>query len=316
MDVRDLTLLNKQKRKILICIILLVLSAITTLFFLINNHGIVLAFTLPVCIALTIITAVSMGKVEKALILYVLSQFPDWKEEEHTRKKDNNLRKVFEEKKLFYALLPVYRNKSDASISDIFSSNNGVLNKYIAQIEYSEYEEHTKKDRHGRRETTYKCTYSFEAPMLAVQNSKDVRSMTYFQTNNYPPKTKKEIIEEKSELELQKVEMNGAAEYNIDVYTDNKDVAEKLATKELFIALQTIKRQFDLYYVKAVFSNDYIVFLLRDKNIENSARWLFPLFIKIPFFKSIDYPLLDKAASNFKALTDLADKAESFTKNI
>ena len=188
-----------------------------------------------------------------------------------------------------------------------FSYDNDTLNKTITQIQYLDASK-------GSNKNNRKPMFQFFAGMITVRNSKNLNSITCFQTNNYPEGTDNDIINEHSELQLPKIELGEAYQYNIDIYSDNQSVAEKLATTELFSVMQSIKQQFNLYYVKAVFYNDYIIFVLR----HNGWGFLkYPTFsIKIPIFQNIDYPLLEQAVNNFKLLTDLANQAPEFTKNI
>lgn len=316
MNFEEISKLNKMKMIGAVSIIICALIPLCcfALYFMGKIRFFSLWISVPISLAIFFLLGTSLFKVEKEVLNYILAQFPDWNKEKKEDK--NNFRNDLFSNNVFPALLPVYNNKRDLDISDVFSRVNDSLEKSISQIEYCEGEEFTKKDRDGHRKKEYKITYDFVAGMICVKNSKNLNSITYFKTNNYPKGTKKEIIEEKSKLVLPKIENYTAADYNIDVYGDNPAVAEKLASKELFETLQNIKRELNLLYIKAVFYNKYIFFILRDKNMETGINWVFPLFISIPFFKSIDYPLLNRGVSNFKLLTDLADKAPDFTKNI
>ena len=259
-------------------------------------------------------------KVEKILVPYVLSQCPDWKMIVSVRKniqfnkKDQwNTELIPPKEIMLSAILPIYIvpivnvsffDSLTLSLKNAFSCDNDSLTKAITQIQY------ISKAERRRGEPLLQ----FYAGIITIKNSKNLGSITYFQTNNYPNGTDKNIIKEKSELELPKIELAEANQHDIDVYSNDKNVAEKLATPELFSTIQNIKQQFNSYYVKAVFYNDYIIFVLRND------RWGFlkyPTFsIQIPLFKNIDYPLLEQAVNNFKLLTDLANQAPEFTKNI
>lgn len=314
MDLRELKKLNKQNRKFLIMFLVSILFVIVCGYCVIKQVYFAVAwFSVPAALVALVIGCFSLNKAEKALLDYVLSQFPDWQEKsKKTNKNDYDLRDyLVSNKNIPISILPVYNNKKDLHIMDTFFYDL----KNISKINYSEYEEHIRKDKNGNRTVTHKCTYEFEASMISVKNYKSLNSITYFQTNNYPPKTDKKIIEEKSKIALPKVDLPNTFEFNIDAYTNNTTVAEKLASKELFSAMQSIKEQFNLFYVKAVFCDDYIFFLLRDRYID-TFKYLFPLCIKFPWFKSIDYPLLDRAVNNFKTLTDLANQAPKLTENV
>ena len=320
MDLRELQSINKYKNRFTVLFILDMLMALVFISCLVISaladkvgSCIAIAFLFStVALVILIIGFFSLNKAMDSLLSYVLSQFPDWKKESKTNKPNYDLKAdLLLNKNLLLSILPVYKKKQELRIMNNFFNDL----KSISTIYYSEYEKHTHKDEDGRIKTSHEYTYEFEAPLIAVKNTKNLNSITYFQTNNYPQKTDKEIMNETSTLALPKTDLPNTAEFNIDAYTNNTNVAEKLATKELFSTMQNIKEQFNLFYVKAVFGNDYIFFILRGKN-RNSFKWIFPLYITIPWFKSIDYPLLDKAVNNFKLLTDLANQAPEFTKNI
>ena len=324
MNVQDLQKLNSGRRKSLLCIILTVMCFICCMFcFIFANkiplEGLFITLLIIAMMVFTVLAIVTAGKIEDALTSYAISQCPGWEELSHYREdRKKFIKKTFLRDMMFQTIFPVYHNKyaedDEPYYEKISFHNDNDSSKCITEAEYCEYERHTYRDKKtGKTEEKYEVTAQFNADIILIKNTKNLNSVTYFRTNNYPAKTDKKIIEERSKLELPKIELANAAENNIDVYGNNPSVAEKLATKELCSALQSIKEQFKPYYVKAVFYNDHIIFALRNAD---RFREVFPLYIKIPKFKSIDYQLVEQAVNNFKTLTDLADKAPEFTKNI
>lgn len=293
----------------------IVISAFT-LFFMGKIDFFTLWISIPAAAIISFFAIGSLGKIKRTMVSYVLKQCPDWEKED--KKEENSLQKVlFSDENVFSIILPIYNNKKeDIDISEVFCHRNDILRKNIAKIEHKEQKKIIKKDENGHENVHYKTIYQFAATMIAVKNPKNLNSVTYFKTNNYPDGTSKKIMEEKSKLVLPKMELPNAMKYDIDIYTDNQTVAEKLATQELFETLQNIKKRLNLLYIKAVFYDDNIFFILRDKNMETSSAWTFPLFIKISFFNNIDHPLIDQAIDNFTVLTDLANRALEFTQNI
>ena len=324
MDLQDLQELNKHRRKFTIFVMLSIICTIAfVLCFIFANRipkvGLFIALLIIASLVSFIISMFALNKVDSSLLAYVLSQFPGWEKFRgiHDKKK-KFMNELVARKVLFSTVFPEYHNKyredDEPTYEAIFTNNENNLTKLITEVEYCEYErrEHRNK-KTGKTEDKYITTAQFNADIIIVKNTKNINSITYFQTNNYPEKTDKKIMEEKSKSELSKIELTNASENNIDVYGNNPLIAEKLATKELCFALQNIKEQFKSYYVKIVFYNDIIIVVLRH---EDRFSGSFPLLIKIPWFKSIDYPLIEQAVNNFKMFTDIANQAPEFTKNI
>lgn len=321
--IQELKKLNREKNKIFIYPTVILIIFISLLVYKVINikPDLILAILLLIMVVLPLFMSYFfIRKAEKILVPYILSQCPDWKmivsvskNMKFTKKEQWNTELIPPKEIMLSSILPIYIvpivnvsffDSLTLSLKNAFSYDNDSLTKAITQIQY------ISKAERRRGEPLLQ----FYAGIIAIKNSKNLSSITYFQTNNYPNGTDKNIIKEKSELELPKIELAEAHQHNIDVYSNNKSIAEKLATPELFSIIQNIKQQFNSYYVKAVFYNDYIIFVLRND------RWGFlkyPTFaIKIPLFKNIDYPLLEQAVNNFKTLTDLANQAPEFTKNI
>lgn len=243
-----------------------------------------------------------LSGIQKNLVPYVLSNFPDWKlaiPRQFTKRRGPwNAEILPPQEFVFSSILPGYN--AMFHLTDAFSSEDTL--KSISQIQYAEISKRVDK------KPIYIST------LINVKTSKDLQSTTHFKTNNYPQKTNKDIIQEKHKIELPKIELSNAKENNIDVYSDNQTIAEKLATPELFSAMQNIKEQLNLPYVEAIFHDDKIIFVLRHKGYNMLDYQGF--FIHIPLFKSIDYPLIEQAINNFKTLTDLANQAPKFTENV
>ena len=323
MQPKEMKELNKEKNKVFIYpAIVLIIFICLSIFKIIPVK---IDFILVVSIAIIMVLPVLMfhffvRKVEKILVPYVLSQCSDWnmdvsfsKNLDFKKNTEWNTDLIPPKEYMLSTVLPVFvlplvniklfDSQLLLSLRNAFSHNNDTLKRTITQIQYI-----------SRSSGKGKPVLQFYAGMISVRNTKNLNSITYFQTKNYPKGTDKDIIKEKPELELPKINLADAYQYNIDVYSNNQSVAEKLATQDLFSTMQSIKQQLNLCYVKAVFYNDYIMFVLR----HNGWGFLrYPTFsIEIPVFKNIDYPLLEQAVNNFKALTDLANQAPEFTKNI
>lgn len=319
MNIDELKKLNKEKMKIPIYSVIVIITSISLLIFgKIPQKVALLGLLVSVIFLPLLLYYFFTRKLEKVLVPYVLSQCFDWNmaisiTHEKTLTKNNPWGSGLlpPEDIMFSNVLPVYVSPilnitiaMDLFIRDSFAYDNNV-DKTISQIQYLS-RNNSRNSRNNR--------FSFYAGIIKVKNNKNLGSITYFQTNNYPKGTEKYITKENAKLELPKIEVPEAYQYNIDVYTDNPSIAEKLATQDLFITMQTVKQQFNLKYIKVIFANDYTIFVLRH------SGWGFlsyPTFgIKIPLFKDIDYPLMDRAVNNFKTLTCLADKATGFIKDI
>ena len=316
MDIPELTKLNKLKKKasfylVLVCLFIAVWIG-ELIFSIISG----LSSKLMIIYFILLIPIVFFGyfyvrffaPIQEALYSYIESQFPNWKKDDDAAK-NKKLRET-----LFEVVLPFYDDgKRDlAQRGSCYSFNNDSLKRSITQMCYTETVKHTVTDSKGHRSEETYITHNFTFGMIFTETQKELNSTTYFQTNNYPKKTPKEIMEEKPNIELPKVELPDAALYNIDVYTDNKTTAEALASKELFEILQNLKEQFNLYYVRAVFYHNYIFSILR----HNKSFDLEPFFVNIPRFKNIDFPFIEKVVNNVKILTDTANQAEDFIRNI
>jgi hypothetical protein len=140
----------------------------------------------------------------------------------------------------------------------------------------------------------------FSALLLTIKTDKNLNSITYFQTHF--------AWKEDSNIKLSKINLDG----NIDVYSNNEDVAKKLLTPQLKETLNKLKKQFKVEYAKAVFYNEYIVFVLR--SFDEIEHNYFP--VNISLLTSFDISKAGKAVKNFQTLYDLANQAPEFTKNI
>lgn len=308
MYIRGLTKLNIYKQTIIpVCLFCIFIWCF--LFYLIYSKGLLPdRFVIPsLLISFAILFIVQMiyffsfkFKVEEVLVPHVLSNFPDW---EFTRKRQRNIYKyepwredlLPPENFIYNSILPDYEAMFE--VIDAFSDHN----KTIAQVEYIDMSGSFSK------KPTYLST------LIVIKTSKKLESTTYFKTNNYPKKTNKHILQEKEKNKLPKIELENTAN-NFDVYSNDKNIAENLATQELFTALQNIKEQLNLSYVKAIFHDDYIVLVLRHPKFSLFNYSTF--FVTVPFFKNINYVWAEQAVHNFGLLTDLANKAEEFTKNV
>lgn len=145
-------------------------------------------------------------------------------------------------------------------------------------------------------------TKEFAALLLTVKTDKNLNSITCFQTSD--------CDEDKLDNNLPKIKVNG----KIKVYGNNESIAQKLATPELISILHTLRKQFDVIYAKAVFYNEYIVFVLRDMSDEKELFSYFPLGLSL--LRPFDISKKNKAVANFQTLYDLTNRAPDFTKNI
>ena len=140
----------------------------------------------------------------------------------------------------------------------------------------------------------------FAALILTIKTSKNLNSITYLQTHF--------AWKEDFDIELSKINLGG----NIDVYSNNADIAKKLLTPELAEILNKLKKQFKVEYAKAVFYNEYIVFVLR--SFDEMEHNYFP--VNISLLTPFDISKAGKAVKNFQTLYDLANQAPEFTKNV
>lgn len=140
----------------------------------------------------------------------------------------------------------------------------------------------------------------FDALLLTIKTNKNLNTISYFQTHF--------AFKEDFDIELPKINLGG----NIDVYSNHEDVAKKLLTPELAEILNKIKKQFKVEYAKAVFYNEYIVFVLRSFDEENHNYFPVNISLLTPF----NISKAGKAIKNFQTLYDLANQAQEFTKNI
>ncbi|MBQ2312812.1 MAG: hypothetical protein II183_01460 [Elusimicrobiaceae bacterium] len=85
-----------------------------------------------------------------------------------------------------------------------------------------------------------------------------------------------------------------------------------MLTPQLKETLNKLKKQFKVEYAKAVFYNEYIVFVLR--SFDESQHNYFP--VNISLLTPFDISRAGKAVKNFQTLYDLANQAPEFTKNI
>ena len=141
----------------------------------------------------------------------------------------------------------------------------------------------------------------FSGLLLTIKTDKNLNSITYFQT--YFAHTKQEF-----DVKLPKIDLGG----NIDVYSNNADIAKQLLTPELSKILNKLKKQFKVEYAKVVFYNEYIVFILRtyDEMIEHNY---FPVSVSLLTPLNV---LKAAAVKNIQTLYDLANQAPEFKKNI
>ena len=143
----------------------------------------------------------------------------------------------------------------------------------------------------------------FNALILTVKTDKNLNSITYFQTHF-------DYLKEEFDAKLTKINLAK----NIDTYTDNTDIARKLATPELMQLLTKLKKQFKVECAKVVFHNEYIVFVLRSLEEEGYMHNYFP--VNISLLTPFDITKAGKAVENFQTIYDLANKAPDFTKNV
>ncbi len=141
----------------------------------------------------------------------------------------------------------------------------------------------------------------FSALLLTIKTNKNLNSITYFQTHFA-------FIKGEFDIKLPKIDLGG----NIDVYTNNADISKQLLTPELKETLNKLRKQFKVEYTKAVFYNEYIVFVLR--SYDEGEHNYFP--VNISLLTPFDISKAGKAVENFQTLYNLANRAPEFTKNI
>ncbi|MBO7604912.1 MAG: hypothetical protein J6S61_00400, partial [Elusimicrobiaceae bacterium] len=134
-----------------------------------------------------------LSQIEKTFILYVLSIIKDWKlsipRKATVRRAPWHIEVLPPQEFVFSSILPIYGNQFH--LIDAFSAENTIQSKSIAQIQYANLSK-------GNNKPPYVAT------LITIKNSKNLNSTTCFKTNNYPPKTNKVIIQEKSKIELPK----------------------------------------------------------------------------------------------------------------
>lgn len=245
-----------------------------------------------------------MAKTEEIFAPYVLSNFPNWKLIVSRKDKANTEKQwpqyILPFKSLLSSLVIPSNYRGTLHITDAFQNESG--NQKIIQVRYED-------EGSSRGEKP-----AFNATLVIRETNKNVNATTCFKNNCYPHGTPGRIMKEKYNSELPKIELPAAKAAKFDVYGNKENISEKLATPELFSALHTIQEQLDLPYVKSVFYKQYVIFVLRHK--EQDWRSYGTFFVRLPVFAGIKPDLLQKAVANFFVLTDLADKAPDFTKNI
>ena len=239
-----------------------------------------------------------LSKAEGIFIPYVTSAFPDWK---MIIKRGNKVKtnkswpqEALPSKEFVYSeILPANCNEM-LYVTDAFQTSDN--KQTITQIMHVDTD--TKE--------------SFYATLIVVKMPENLNSITCFKTTNYPKGIRKKVCLEKSKLDLPKIELPAAAQF--DICGNNPSIAEKLAKQEFLSSVLNLKERLGLTYVKVLFHDDIIVFVLRQKDFDILNYRTF--FIKIPVLKNIDKQLLDQAVNNFRLLTEVANKAADFTKNL
>ena len=245
-----------------------------------------------------------ISKVGDVFIPYVLSQFKDWKlvfsRTETTRIDKTWPLEVLPPKDIATSLIFPIGFFSTPFLLDSFQSSDEKKAISLIKFNYSEKLFSFSNNRHNKNHTSYMT-------LITVKTFKNLHSTTTFKT--YESDNFDQYLKSK----LPEIDLPSADSADIEVTGNDINIAEKLATPELFSTLQTLKEEFDLHFAKAVFYDNLIIFALKHQEYTSFKYETF--FIKLPIFKDIDFSLLKQAAVNFKVLTDLANNAQDFTKN-
>ena len=241
------------------------------------------------------------AKTEEIVVPYVLSKFPNWKLIISRKDKINASKQcpanIMPFKKILDSMVIPSTYRGTMYITDAFQNEDG--KQQIIQINY---------ENEGSRKPP------FNATLIVAETEKTVKSITGFKNNCYPHGTPDKIMREKSNSDLPKIELPSAEEAKLDVYGNNEDICKKLATQELFSTIHSLQEQLKLPYIKTIFYKKYVIFILRHKRKDWQTYETF--FIKLPVFTGVKPQLMEEGVANFSLLTDLANKAQEFTKNI
>lgn len=147
---------------------------------------------------------------------------------------------------------------------------------------------------------------NFNGLILTVKTNKNLNSTTYLQTD-----IRFLGINMSDEPNLPKIELPNLSTKKINTYSNNPNVAEKLASPVLCDTLTNLKNLFQVPQAQVIFYNEYVIFVL-GSGFE--MHKFFPLDMSL--FRRFDISKAGKAIINFKTLYDLTNKIEYFTKNI
>ena len=299
--------INKKRKKIWICLLCSFIFLVSAMCFLqysknypLLNYivwGLILLPLIYACISYSCITK----DISDTLVYTIAEQIANFKRipmsNQENREYDSYLPSEIDgsklpvppEKVLFSTILPKF-DIYNIELRTMFNCLNN-LRKKVNLCELTVF-----KDFHfGNPER------EFSALLLTIKTDKNLNSITYFQTH---------FAYESKEFNIKLSEIDSIDD--IDIYTDNPHIAKKLATPELIKTLNKFKKQFKVEYAKAVFYNEYIVFVLR--SFDEIEHNYFP--VNISLLTSFDISKAGKAVKNFQTLYDLANQAPEFTKNI